>query len=40
MLLAQKNVQLHLHFKQPSISMKDVGIAQVQFSYDKQSKMI
>ena len=31
MLLAQENVQLHLHFKQPAPSKKrSVGIAQVQ----------
>ena len=32
MLLAQRNVQLHLHFKQPATDVKKigVGIAQVQ----------
>ena len=32
MLLAQENVQLHLHFKQPATDLKKigVGIAQVQ----------
>ena len=37
MLLAQENVQLHLHFKQPATDLKKigVGIAQVQ-SHSKQ----
>ena len=40
MLLAQENVQLHLHFKQPATDLKKkigVGIAQVQ-SFQKKSK--
>src|SRR6185437_1638054 len=39
MLLAQENVQLHLHFKQPASDLKKtgVGIAQVQ-NFQKKSK--
>src|SRR6188508_260991 len=39
MLLAQENVQLHLHFKQPASNLKKigVGIAQVQ-SFQKKIK--
>ena len=39
MLLAQENVQLHLHFKQPASDLKKtgVGIAQVQ-SFQKKIK--
>ena len=39
MLIAQENVQLHLHFKQPAADLKKigVGIAQVQ-SFQKKSK--
>ena len=41
MLLAQENVQLHLHFKQPATDLKKigVGIAQVQ-SFQKKSKAL
>ena len=40
MLLAQENVQLHLHFKQPATDLKKigVGIAQVQSFSIKKSK--
>jgi hypothetical protein len=40
MLLAQENVQLHLHFKQPATDLKKigVGIAQVQNFFFKKKK--
>src|SRR6188472_794745 len=40
MLLAQENVQLHLHFKQPATDLKKigVGIAQVQNCFSKIKK--
>src|ERR1700733_14096270 len=39
MLLAQENVQLHLHFKQPAtLKKKSVGIAQVQSLSSKKKK--
>ena len=39
MLLAQENVQLHLHFKQPATDLKKigVGIAQVQSCFDSKN---
>ena len=42
MLLAQENVQLHLHFKQPATDLKKigVGIAQVQSFSIKKSKAL
>jgi hypothetical protein len=41
MLLAQENVQLHLHFKQPASDLKKtgVGIAQVQSFQKKNQKL-
>jgi hypothetical protein len=39
MLLAQENVQLHLHFKQPATLRKNVGIAQVQNLFNKKKAL-
>jgi hypothetical protein len=39
MLLAQENVQLHLHFKQPATLRKSVGIAQVQNLFNKKKAL-